>query len=77
MKYFDPDKIKIDENSYKNTPIYHIGYVTVKNLSYTKINSVNPLYLIINKYFEKSNGNRYSTVIYEELWNKLEIQLGQ
>ena len=48
-------KIKIDEKSYKNILIYYIGYVTFKDLRYVKINSVNPLYLIINKkkeYFE-------------------------
>ena len=37
-----PNKTKI-EKSYKNILIYHIGYVTVKNLSYVKINGVNPL----------------------------------
>ena len=39
----DPNKIKIDEKSYKYLLIYYIGYVTVKDLSYTKIDSVNPL----------------------------------
>ena len=56
IKSFDPNKIKIDEKSYKNILIYHIGYVTIKDSKYLKINSVNPLYLIINKvneYFEK------------------------
>ena len=38
----DPNKIKTHENSYKNI-IYHTGYVTVKNLRYIKINSINPL----------------------------------
>ena len=28
---FDPDNIKIDEQSYKNILIYYIGYVTIKN----------------------------------------------
>ena len=35
-KSFDPNKIKIDEKSYKSIHIYYIGYV-------------NPLYLIISK----------------------------
>ena len=30
IKSFDPNKIKIDEKSYKNIPIYYIGYVTIK-----------------------------------------------
>ena len=49
IKNLDSDKIKIDEKSYKNIFIYHIEYVTVKDLSYTANNSVNHLYLINNK----------------------------
>ena len=57
-KNFDPNNIKIDEKSYKKILIHYIGYVTIKYLKYVKINSVNPLYLIINKvngYFEEIN----------------------
>ena len=57
----------------------------IKNLSYTTINSVNPLYLIINKingYIEESTRKNYLTLVstdehkdalknYEELWNKI------
>ena len=63
---FDPDKIKIDEKSYKNILIYYNGYVTSKDLKYVKINSVNPLYLIFSKgngYFEEINGNKYLTQV--------------
>ena len=49
MKIFYLNNIKIDENSYKNILIYYIGYMMIKDLKYLKINSVNPLYLIINK----------------------------
>ena len=49
IKYLVPNKINIDENSYKNILIYRIGYMTVKDLSYTIVNSVNPLYVILNK----------------------------
>ena len=55
VKNFDPNKIKMDEKSYKNF-IYCIGYVTIKDSKYVKNNSVNPLYLIIKKvsgYFEE------------------------
>ena len=55
IKNFDPDKIKVDEKSYKNILIYYIGYVTIENLKYVKINSVNPSYLIFSRvsgYFE-------------------------
>ena len=37
-------------------PIYYIGYVTIKDLKYVKINGVNPLYLNfskVNGYFEE------------------------
>ena len=46
---FDSNLLKIDKKSYKNIDIYHIGYITVKGFGYVKINSVNPLYLIIGK----------------------------
>ena len=66
IKNFDPNKIKIDEKSYKTILIYYIGYVTIKDLQYVKINSVNILYLIINKvngYLEESNKNKYFTLV--------------
>ena len=44
---FDPNNIKIDEKSFKDILIYYIGYVTIKISKYVKINSVNPLYLIL------------------------------
>ena len=33
----------------KNVLIYYIGYVTIKDLKYLKVNCVNPLYLIFSK----------------------------
>ena len=35
-KIFDPNNFKMDEKSYKNIPIYYIGYVTIKDLKYIK-----------------------------------------
>ena len=38
----------------------------MKDSDYVKINSANPLYLIINKvdgYFEEINGNKYLTLV--------------
>ena len=58
IKSFDPDKTKIDENSYKNILIYYIGHVTIKYIKYVKVNSVNPLHIIfskVNGYFEEVN----------------------
>ena len=40
--------------------------MTIKNLSYIKINGVNPLYFIIDKingYIEESNGNKYLMLV--------------
>ena len=59
--------------------------MTIKELKYVKVNSVNPLYLIINKvngYFEEINKSKYLTLVptneskekikkYEELWSKI------
>ena len=59
IKNFNSNKIQIDEKSYKNILIYHIGQVTVKDLSYPTINSAKSLYLIITKingHIEESNG---------------------
>ena len=92
IKNFGPNEIKIDEKSYKDILlIYHIGCVTVKHLSYAKINSVNPLYLIINKingYIEERNGNKYLMLVptdkikdtlksIKKYGTKLDILLGQ
>ena len=57
----DPNNIKIDEKSCKDNLIYYIGYMTIKDSKYVKINSVNPLYLNfgkVNGYFEEINGNK-------------------
>ena len=62
IKDFDSNLLKIDKKSYKNIDIYYIGYITMKDSDYVKINSVNPLYLIIEKvdgYIEVKNGNKY------------------
>ena len=48
--------------SQKTIYIHYIGYVTIKDLKYVKINSVNPLYLFNSKangYFEEINKNKY------------------
>ena len=66
IKNFDPNQINIDKKLYKNIIIYCIGNITIKNLSYVKINSVNPLYIIIDKidgYIEESNRNKYLTFV--------------
>ena len=65
IKDFDPSLLKIGKKSHKNIGIYYIGYITMKDLDLVKINSVNPLYLIISEvdgYIEEINGNKYLTV---------------
>ena len=47
---FDSNLLKIDKKLYKDTDIYDIGYITIKEMDDCKnICSVNPLYLIIGK----------------------------
>ena len=85
IENFNPDLLKIDKKSYKNIGIYYIGYITRKNSDYVKINSVNPLYIIIGEAdgsIEDKNGNKYLTFAstdkneevlkkYTELWSKI------
>ena len=66
---------------YKSRTYYFFDDM-IKDLRYVKINSVNPLYLTINKingYFKEINRNKYLTLVptneskdilkkYEELW---------
>ena len=66
IKNFDPNLLKIDKRSYKNIDIYFIGYITMKNSDYVKINSINSLYLIINEvdgYFKEISRNKYLTLV--------------
>ena len=65
-KKLDPNSIKIDENLYKNILVYYTEYVTIKDLKSVKVNSVNPLFHIMNKvngYFEEINWNQYLTLV--------------
>ena len=83
---FDPNLLKIDKKSYKGINIYYIGYITMKHLGeYNKINSVNPLYLIINHasdHIEEQNGNKYLVFDstdkklidkFTKIWNKISL----
>ena len=52
IKSFDSfllKKLKIDKNIYKNSDIYYIGYITIKDFDYVNIQSVIPLYFIIGE----------------------------
>ena len=41
IKNFPSNLLKIDKKSYKDIDIYYIGYITVKDSDYAKINIVN------------------------------------
>ena len=78
IKKFDSNLLKIDKKSYKDIGIYNIGYITIKKIDDCEnINSVNPLYLLINHangYIEEKGMNKYlifdSTDESEELLKK-------
>ena len=84
IKFFDPNNIKIDQKSYNNILIYYIGFVTIKDLKYVKVNGVNSLYFIfskMNEHFEETNKSKYLPLVptnkskekikkYEQLWIK-------
>ena len=67
LKYFDASLLKVHKKKkkekYKEIDIYYIGYVTAKKITNcNNINSVNPLYLIINEmigHFEEKNESKY------------------
>ena len=86
IKISDSNLLKIDKKSYKNIDIYYTGYITIQKIDdYENINSVNPLYLIINtadEQIEEKNGNKYLTFAstdenkevlkkYTEFWNEI------
>ena len=48
LKNFDRNKIKTDEKSHKDILIFYTGHVTIKDLKYVKINSIDPLNTILS-----------------------------
>ena len=63
LKDFDARLLKVDKKNYKEIDVYYIGYVTFKEIANcNNINSVNPLYLMINEmigHFEEKNEIKY------------------
>ena len=69
------------KKNYKEIYVYYIGYATFKKIA--NYNSINPLYLVIDKmigHFEEKSGNRYLVLDdvnenkevskkYEEAWD--------
>ena len=62
LKGFDASLLKVDKKDYNEIDIYYIGYVIVKKIANcNNINSVNRLYLMIDKmigHFEENKGNK-------------------
>ena len=59
--------LKLDKKSFRDINIYYIGYV-IKKEEY-KINSVNPLYLLIYKidgFIEEKRGNKYLNIAFAD-----------
>ena len=90
QKDFDASMLKIDKKKYKETNAYYIGYVSFKEIANcNNINSVNPLYLMIDKmigHFEEKNGNKYLVLDdidenkevstkYEEFWDGIKKEI--
>ena len=90
LKDFDAKLLKIDKKDYNEIDIYYIGYVTVKKIANcNNINSVNPLYLMIDKmigHFEEKSGNKYLVLDdvnenkevskkYEEVWESVKKEI--
>ena len=81
IKYFDSNLLKLDKQSCENIFSYYIGYITKKE-EY-KINSVNPLYLLVHRtegFIEEKEGSKYLNIVYtgsdnevlkkyEEVWS--------
>ena len=67
IKDFDPTLLKLDKKSYKIIDIYYIGYITKKD-EY-KINSVNPLYLLVHRidgFIAEKIGNKYLNIAFAD-----------
>ena len=90
LKDFDASLLKIDKKDYKDIDIYYIGYVTVKKIANcNNINSVDPLYLMINEmigHFEEKNEIKYLVLDdvdenkeglkkYEEVWERIKKEI--
>ena len=90
LKDFDASLLKIDKKDYNEIDIYYIGYAIVKrNANCNNINSVNPLYLMIDKmigHFEEKSGNKYLVLDdvnenkevskkYEEVWEDVKKEI--
>ena len=64
IKDFDVRLLKLDKKTSMNLGIYCVGYVPEQ--PEWNVNSVNPLYLMINRidgFIEEKNGNKYLNIV--------------
>ena len=87
IKYFNSNLLKIDKKSFKNIAIYYIVYITKKDKY--KINSVNPLYLLVHEiddFTEEIEGSKYLNITltdsnskvfkkYADIWSVIKDQI--
>ena len=69
---FNSSWLKLDKKSSKDIALYYIGYITKKD-EY-KINSVNPIYLIVGKidgFIEEKEGSKYLNIALSESNNEV------
>ena len=79
------------QKNYNEIDIYYVGYITFKEIANcNNINSVNPLYLMINEvigHFEEKIGNKYLVLDdldenkkvskkYEGVWEGVKKEIG-
>ena len=72
IKDFDPKLLKLDQKSFKNIGVYYIGYIT-KKYEY-KVNSVNPLYLLVHRtddFIEEKEGSKYLNIAFKDSYSEL------
>ena len=73
LSHFEASNLKLDKKTWKDIDIFYIGYVDKNKPSDWKVNTVNPLYLIINKVFcfvGEKNGMKYLKTDKGEILNK-------
>ena len=61
----EASNLKLDKKTWKDIDIYYIGYIDKDKPSVKKVNSVNPLYFIINTVYgsiSEKNGVKYLNV---------------
>ena len=51
LSNFSVNNLKVDKKSWKDIDIYYIGYAEKNKPEDWKVNSVNPLHLMINRVF--------------------------